>query len=218
MLNIEYGTVIYFDGRLGRERGFLAVVDNDGQETGETLFFYSNDGQHVVASEFDDQVDFVGRVSPRDGLHLRHPKKGDKIAFRVDADSRNTDVRLWVYAEEYDACVNELANRRYRITRVTESLDVDDVESSKVTWEGQSAAALSDAFPVRVADGRVIDPLGSVINADAGTVTHHRIERWHDTDVCGHNGNGRGAHVSARWSPCMDPRDLSDDVLQLIEA
>lgn len=204
MLELEHGVVKFFDDRDGKKFGFLEILDEDGQKTGEEIFFHYNDGQFVDIVG-GDEIQFVGRVF-ENGVHMWHPKIGDKIAFDVSTGKDGRDKACpWTYAEGYDNRVRKLTEPYYRVTKVTKLGYGGPGDSSNVIWEGQGSDELSKEYPIRVLDGKLDDPLSRSTNFTAGSTTHYVFEVYVDDDIV--DGlYGGGVVVPGGWVECEDPR------------
>lgn len=204
MLELEHGVVKFFDDRDGKKFGFLEVLDEDGQKTGDEIFFHFNDGQFVDIVG-GDEIQFVGRVF-ENGVHMWHPKIGDKIAFDVSTGKDGRDKACpWTYAEGYDNRVRKLTEPYYRVTKVTKLGYGGPGDSSNVIWEGQGSDELSKEYPIRVLDGKLDDPLSRSTNFTAGSTTHYVFEVYVDDDIV--DGlYGGGVVVPGGWVECEDPR------------
>ena len=204
MLELEHGVVKFFDDRDGKKFGFLKVLNEDDQETGEEIFFHFNDGQFVDIVG-GDEIQFVGRVF-ENGVHMWHPKIGDKIAFDVSTGKDGRDKACpWTYAEGYDNRVRKLTEPYYRVTKVTKLGYGGPGDSSNVIWEGQGSDELSKEYPIRVLDGKLDDPLSRSTNFAAGSTTRYTFEVYVDDDIV--DGlYGGGVVVPGGWVECEDPR------------
>lgn len=205
MLELEHGIVKFFDDRDGKKFGFLEVLNEDGQKTGEEIFFHFNDGQFVDIVG-GDEIMFVGRVFPENGLHMWHPKPGDRIAFDVSVGKNNRDKACpWTYAEGYDNRVRKLTEPYYRVTKVTKLGYGGPSDSSDVIWEGQGFDELSKEYPIRVLDGKLDDPLAPSTNFAAGSTTRYIFEVYVDDDIAD-DPYGSGVVIPGGWVECEDPR------------
>lgn len=217
MLELEYGVVNFFDDRDGKKFGFLKVLDEDNKETGEEVFFHFNDGQ-FVGIVGGDCIEFVGRVFAENGLHMWHPKVGDKLAFdRNPGKDGREKASPWTYAEGYDNRVRELTEPYFRVTKVTKLGYGGPGDSSDVVWEGRGADALSGEYPIRVPSGNLNDPLARSVNFAAGSTTRYLFEVWVDEDFAD-DGYGGGTPIPAHWQSCEDPRYRSGLARDLMEA
>lgn len=203
MLELEHGIVKFFDDRDGKKFGFLEVLDEDGQKTDEEILFHFNDGQFVDI--VGDEIQFVGRVF-ENGLHMRHPKPGDNIAFEVRPGKDGRDKACpWTYAEGYDNRVRKLTEPYYRVTKVTKLGYGGPRDSSDVIWEGQGSDELSKEYPIRILDGKLDDPLARSVNFAAGSTTRYIFEVYVDDDIAD-DPYGGGVLIPGRWVECEDPR------------
>lgn len=217
MLELEYGVVKFFDDRDGKKFGFLKVLDEDSQETGEEVFFHFNDGQFVEIVGGDD-IEFVGRVFAENGMHMWHPRVGEKLAFdRVTGKDGREKASPWTYAEAYDNRVHKLTAPYYRVTKVTKLGYGGPGDTSDVVWEGQGADELSGEYPIRVLSGKLDDPLAGSVNFAAGSTTRYIFEVYVDEDFAD-DGYGGGTPIPASWQPCEDPRYRSELARELMEA
>jgi cold shock CspA family protein len=205
MLELEHSVVKFFDDRDGKKFGFLKVLNEDDQETGEEIFFHFNDGQFVDIVG-GDEIQFVGRVFAENGLHMWHPKIGDKVAFDVTAGKNGRDKACpWTYAEGYDNRVRKLTEPYYRVTKVTKLGYGGPGDTSDVIWEGQGSDELSGEYPIRVLDGKLDDPLARSVNFAAGSTTRYVFEVYVDDDIVDGTYGG-GVVVPGGWVECEDPR------------
>lgn len=106
-MRLEYGDVKFFDNRGTKLYGFLNVLDENGQQTGEDVFFHYNDGQWITVAE--SNIGFIGRISLASGSFLPLPQIGVKLAFLRQPTAKGDKACPWTYAAEYDACLRELA-------------------------------------------------------------------------------------------------------------
>lgn len=218
MLELEHGVVKFFDDRDGKKFGFLEVLDEDGQKTGEEIFFHFNDGQFVDIVG-GDEIEFVGRVFPENGLHMWHPKPGDKIAFDTTPGKDGRDKACpWTYAEGYDNRVRKLTEPYYRVTKVTKLGYGGPGDTSEVIWEGQGSDELSGEYPIRVFSDRLDDPLARSVNFAAGSTTRYLFEVYVDDDIADGPYEGEGVLIPGHWVKCDDPRYRSDRARELMEA
>lgn len=204
MLELEHGVVKFFDDRDGKKFGFLEVLDEDGQKTGEEIFFHFNDGQFVDIVG-GDKIQFVGRVF-ENGLHMWYPKIGDTIAFDVSTGKNGRDKACpWTYAEGYDNRVRKLTEPYYRVTKVTKVGYGGPGDSFDAIWEGQGSDELSKEYPIRILDGKLDDPLARSVNFAAGSTTRYIFEVYVDDDIAD-DPYGGGVLIPGRWVECEDPR------------
>jgi cold shock CspA family protein len=215
MLDLEHGIVKFFDDRDGKKFGFLKVLDEDGRETGEEVFFHFNDGQFVDIVG-GDCIEFIGRTA-KNGLYLVHPQVGDKLAFDRASGKGNRDKACpWTYAAAYDHCVRMLTEPRYRVVRVTKLGFGGIGDSSEVIWEGQGADELTARYPIRVRNGMLDNPLAHSTNFDAGSTTRYLFEVWMDDDVADSPYDQPGVFVPGGWSECADPRYRSERAREMM--
>jgi hypothetical protein len=105
-LELEIAVVKRFDDRAGKEYGFAAVLDVNGEETGETIFFHLGDGQFVEITKGRDDIEFIGPVFPN-GLTMRSrtlnaTKPGERIAFqRAKGKDDRPKACPWTIEESY---------------------------------------------------------------------------------------------------------------------
>ena len=205
MLELENGIVKFFDDRDGKQFGFLTVLNEEDQETGEEIFFHFNDGQFVEIVAGD--IEFVGRVFSENGLHMWHPKIGDRLAFsRTPGKDGRDKACPWTYAEGYNNRVHKLTAPYYRITKVTKLGYGGPGDTSNVVWEGQGADELSAQYPIRVLAGKIDDPLADSVDFAAGSTTRYIFEVYVDEDIVDGPYEGEGVMVPGYWLECDDPR------------
>lgn len=217
MLELEHGIVKFFDDRSGKCFGFLEVLDEDSQKTGEELFFHFNDGQFVDIVG-GDEIQFVGRFFPDNGLHMSHPRIGDKLAFeRTIGKNDRQKACPWTRAEGYDNRVRELTEPYYRvIKRITEQDGEELLLKELVIWEGQRVDKLSDKHPIQVSGGKLDDPLARTVDFEEHSTTLYRFEEWVPDDIVD-DAYGGGILVPGFWLPCADPRYRSERAKELME-
>lgn len=216
MLELEHGTVKSFDDRDGKKFGFLEVLDEDGEKTGEEIIFHINDGQFVDIVG-GDEIKFVGPVF-KNGLHMLPPRIGDKIAFEISTGEDGRDKACpWTHAVGYDNRVRKLTEPYYRVTRVTMLGYGGPGDRSKVIWEGQGSDELSKKYPIRVLDGKLDDPLARTVNFFTGITTRYLFEVYVADDIVD-DFYGGGVLIPGHWAECEDPRYRSDRARELMEA
>jgi cold shock CspA family protein len=93
---LEFGIVKFFNKHRGKNYGFLYVLDADGNQTGEELFFHLNDGQSVSDNVFDT-VYFDGGHP----IRRKPPRKGDKLGFLRGQNRKGDKACPWSYAAEW---------------------------------------------------------------------------------------------------------------------
>jgi hypothetical protein len=215
MLDLEHGIVKFFDDREGKKFGFLKVLDEDSQETGEEIFFHFNDGQFVEIVG-GDEIKFTGRIA-KNGVYLVYPQIGDKLAFdRASGKDGRDKASPWTYAAAYDHCVRMLTEPRYRVVRETKLGFGGLGDSSEVIWEGQGADELSARYPIRVRDGMLDNPLARSTNFSAGSTTRYSFQVWVDDDVADGPYDQSGVFVPGRWLECEDPRYISERAREMM--
>lgn len=208
MLELEHGIVKRFDDRLGNRFGYLYVLDQDGQQTGEELWFHANDGQWVETVEGD--ILFVGPIYLT--IRIHDPKVGDKLAFRrVRGKNHRDKAAPWTHAEGYDNRVEALTAPRYQlIQRMTEN---DEVIDELLLWEGQGSAKLSEIYPIRVIAEELRDPLATR-TGEGGITTSYIFKVWQEPEPC-EGPDDSSAAVPGHWAQCGDPRYRSAAVREL---
>jgi hypothetical protein len=100
MLDLEYGIVIGFSRK--NKYGFLKVLDQNGQQTVEEVFFHYNECRWVEIVQGEITLIHCGSGNRRPSLS--RPSIGDKVAFERTPSSRHRrdKVLRWTYAAEYD--------------------------------------------------------------------------------------------------------------------
>ena len=221
MLELEHGVVTHFDGRHGKEFGFLEVINPDGSKTSEKLFFHFNDGQFVEIVAEENDIEFVGTVFPGNDLPLwrmGNPPVGMKLAFkRAPGNDGREKASPWTYAEAYDKRVQALFEPHYRVVKVTKLGYSGFGDTSEAIWEGRGADKLSRDFDVRIRGDILDDPLADTVDFVAGSTTRYLFERWDIAagiyGVSDPQGGQRGS-----WNKCHDPRVLSERAQKLMAA
>lgn len=216
MLELEHGIVKFFDDRDGKKFGFLKVLDEDGQETGEEIFFHFNDGQFV--DTIVDEIEFVGRVFPATGTHMWHPNVGEKLAFdRATGKGDREKACPWTYAQGYDNRVTELTEPYFRVRKVTKLGYGGCGDTDDVIWEGRGTRDLDTQYPIRILGGKLDDPLARSTDFAAGSTTRYFFERWWDDDIAD-LPDGGAVPIPGYWEECGDPRYRSERARELMEA
>jgi hypothetical protein len=207
MLELEIGEVRSFNA--GKLFGFVEVLDEEGQKTGEQLFFHFNNGAFV--DTFGDDIQFVGRTITVNGRTspMWYPSVGEKLAFDRGTDNRGREcAERWTYAEAYQNRVRKLTEPFYRVIWV---LGIDGDEFEYLFWEGQGH--MTAQYPVRVLDGRLNDPLASSINPETGSTNRYYFQVWVPEDTA---EDQRGiTQIPGYWERCDDPRYMSSDARKL---
>lgn len=208
-MELEHGIVKFFDGRQGKEYGFLTVLNRVSKETPEEIFFHFNDGEFVEIVEDGDDIEFVGRVFPGNGMHMWHPRVGDSLAFlRAPGRDGREKASPWTYDEAYDKRVRALFEPHYRVVKVKRYAD-STPEESRVIWENRGAGAMSRDFDVRIIDGELWDPLAESIDWVEGSTAHYSFERWDIAAGIYAPSNPNGGQLGS-WVKCSDPRKFSE--------
>lgn len=124
---MQMGVVKYFDGRSGKEFGFLII---SGSET--EIFFHRNDGRLNL-----------NRPHETDSRPSREPLAGDTLIFKVHT-GKNGKIRAypWVFAEPSSEPSNVAV---YRIIVCTQPRGLHRTE--KEVWYGSNLDALNTLFP-----------------------------------------------------------------------
>lgn len=99
----ECGIVKFFDERGNKRYGFIRVLDSDGNETGEEIFFHFNDGE-LIDTVLLGEIIFRGSGSAVLGgkqITIDPPRKGDKIFFhRKDGKEGKPKACPWGAAKQ----------------------------------------------------------------------------------------------------------------------
>jgi cold shock CspA family protein len=97
-VDVEYGRFKWFNH--GRGFGFIKVLDDQREETGEELFFHISNGRFV---EFRNrEPKFAGKTIIVDGVStkLPLPETGDEVVFiRTPSDKGGNKASPWTYKE-----------------------------------------------------------------------------------------------------------------------
>jgi hypothetical protein len=111
-VELEFGTVKFFDTRDNKRFGFVYVLDEEGNKTGEELFFHYGDGQFTAidggnivfysAGAQSSRPSMLGMAMPQ--VRLNYPEKGDRIAFTRGSGKGGKDkASPWTFASSYEA-------------------------------------------------------------------------------------------------------------------
>jgi hypothetical protein len=105
---VEHGVIkVYFGSRSVRKAryGFIQVTGEDGQPTGEEVYFHLNKARLAFITRYTSQEEFrVEFAANRATLaDLKgEPLKGDKVVFEAVAGSPNRRVVAWTLAELWE--------------------------------------------------------------------------------------------------------------------
>lgn len=195
---VEYGIVKFFDEREGKRFGFLIVLDEEGNPTGEKdIFFHYNDGQ-FVNNDGETPV-FNGSTRQKNGqpVRLRAPQKDDRLVFMRSSGNKGDKACPWGFAETWDKHNEWLASRpTVRVVRQQQDLfsRPDGSWETSIVWEGQNTLELSAVHPKReytsYGKRRIHDDLGHSSIEDGYVVSNYSFEVLKDGE----------------WKPCRDPR------------
>jgi hypothetical protein len=190
---VEYGIVKFFDEREGKRFGFMFVLDEGGEKTGEQLFFHYNNGE-FIGTDGETPV-FAGHTAKKDGqsVRLRFPQKDEKLVFKRGTNRKGDHAVPWGFAERWNQVIDGLQRRpMYRVVKTGSNYGQSYEE---VTWEGQSILELSVVQPkrqdMRGRKPRTIDILSGG-TADSGDMYwNYRFEKQ---------------MPDGSWVMCDDPR------------
>lgn len=142
---MEYGVVKFFDEREGKKFGFVRVLDGNGQETGEELFFHYNDRSFAVSN--GDDIVFTGnptKLINGKGYTIPVPQKGDVLAFDRAFGHKGDKASPWTAKHVIESVERQLATRP--VYRVTKFATYYGKSEEAVVWEGQNIIELSAKF------------------------------------------------------------------------
>jgi hypothetical protein len=103
MVEVEYGIVKFFARDSSMNYGFLRVLDGNGLQTSEQIFFHKTDGMFV--SNDDSGAIFEGRfrIISGVGCPLASPRKNDRLVFKRTAGKAGKPKACpWSYADDWD--------------------------------------------------------------------------------------------------------------------
>ena len=100
---VEYAVVKRFSTRRGFGYGFLCVLDSQGRETGEDVFFHFHDGRFPHENLWAEGCPVPYRLVGNTPEFLSLPTPGDKIVFSRER-GRNGDPKAspWSYSSHWD--------------------------------------------------------------------------------------------------------------------
>lgn len=209
MLELEHGVVKFYDDRDGKKFGFLTILDKDDRVTTEDIFFHLNDQQFIDYTKGKDDVEFVGKVFPGNGLELWHlgtPKVGDRIVFsRESGSGGKPKASPWARAEMYDKRIALFGQPYYQVTEVMHRDGGDPV--GHVIWSGQGLDGLLEQFAVLIRGGRIWDTLTDRREFVDGGYQYY--------SYLYHTRKGGVGTDESDWKRCSDPRPRPN--LSLVE-
>lgn len=144
--------------------GFLRVLDDDGNPTGEERFFHYRDGQFL--GHDGNRVVFIGHVKfgrpvrtermlstqYPNKRHIDAPVRGNILVFEEapGRDGKPPKACPWGYADTYDSLTTYLEHRPvYRVILLErDGSPKETPETSIIAWEGQNLWALLLQYPL----------------------------------------------------------------------
>jgi hypothetical protein len=103
VIAVVYGVVKFYDNRIGRNYGFISVLNSDYEPTGKEIFFHYGDGRYPE-NNGQDSVFFGDNTTKIGGqlVPLRTPKAGDMVVFsRTPGKDDRPKASPWTYAADW---------------------------------------------------------------------------------------------------------------------
>ena len=185
----ERGTVKFYDPR--KKFGFIYVIDDIGNRSGEEVYFHLYD-YRLVKHTLEGPT-FGSRAEYR--LDQRLPKPGEQLLFRRSSGKKGDKARPWVFADVWDKTVT------YRVTVTTLITFEDKIHSESIVWEGSNTDELCRQFPP--SDILGADPLFQLDLEDGWIRFKTRYQRFTQDGL---------------WTYCGDPRYRITPVTELERA
>lgn len=111
MVKFMQGAVKWFDD--SKKFGFLYVLDEDGQRSGDEVFFHYSLAGKPGADYSGDRITIYGGHR---GNRVALPRRGDLVTF-LDEGRGDATASTWVYTKDFDAAIAAFMDEpvQYRI-------------------------------------------------------------------------------------------------------